>query len=593
MRPRSRTAIFRRRASPIPNRIVLVPRLLAIIISDNAIDLEWEFTDRAGADEIVIERSDNLGQTWSVLTTQPANGSGTYRDSTLSANVCYYYRAYGVINFSAFSILSVYSKTQIRTTTDTFPALVKPVGLATVVTSLGNTEQVNTFLWSQVPNADGYYWWITSPSSGGFTYRSEDDPELAIGLTTTSATGIQIPRPTGDRVSVLNVAPVNASGRGPTAIFPFVISGNLKAPALLTPEVNGNDVSISWVANPFSTSETLYRLERDNGDGFAQVGEDIPVGTPAPQYIDLDLDDDNYDYRVVAVDASVIDPINLTPIERYSDYSAVETASVNTAGEVTPDGGQNFEEMNDAGNFDLNQFRNATENNLIFDDGSITANNQRGMLYRFIQRDLHCGDQALFINAPTAPQREVWWKQVIVFGPEFTTLNENCSIIPNYKLLIGHILPGNSVVTGRPRFEITIGHGLEGRNIGITGTGYPDLISGEQVDTTAFITPVPIDATTLFNLTRIVFLGYWTTFLDPLDGAWKETMMLSVNGQLIRAWTDFSGNPGTAQFNRFQIGGSKSVGAIVQMHYWLKEFWWWNAGNNPRFFNGVVPTDYT
>lgn len=587
-----RGGIARRAGSPRPRRTVLAPRIQVTLLSNTSALVEWQFTDSVDADSIIIERSDD-DITYTEVVTQASGSSGSYTDTGLTSDTCYWWRARGRIPYGVGkSLISANSNIEIKTTTDTTPALVQPTSLAVSTITLVEATHTIGASWTAVPNADGYFWWIVAGGDGGFSTADTDDPNVTTGTSLIVA----IPRLSGDDVCELHVLAVNGSGRGPEAVLQFVVPGNLKAPNLLPLSVSGNDVSISYVEDPGARAAVEYRIERDSGDGFAVVAT-IAAGVAAPQYEDANLTDDVYHYRVLAVDNDQLDDDG-NVVEFLSAYSIIRTAEINASGVVDPDLGIDFEAAGSLAPILAAGFSILTPNNILYDngttlsDGSPSPMGEAGLVYRYIERSDHCADQALFMEIDTPSQMEVWTEQVAIFSTNFSTVNENCSTIPNMKLQIGHMVPAASMLTGRPRFEVQMGQGVEGRNMGATGTGYPTLAAeAELINPNAFLTPSPVDATTLWDGERHVIRTYWRLFFE--DGVWKGTMIMSVDGQVTHKWTALAGNPGSAKLAKLTLGGARSTGASEEMYVCQKEYWIWNAGNDPGWFTGITPTDYT
>ncbi len=577
----------RRSGSSRPRRTVLAPRLRVTPLSNTSASVAWQFANSVDADQIVIQRSDD-GVTYSTIATVTANSSGSYTDAALASDTCYWWRAHGIITYGSpvRTLASSDSNVEIHTTTDTTPALVQPGNLTVSEILLAATEYTISAVWDAVPNADGYLYYFVATTAGGFEDGDIDNPNTTVA---TSINDLDILRQPNDSISELHVMPVNGSGRGPETVAQVVIPGNLRPPILLPPDVTGNDVEISYVEDPLTTTAEYVRLERDDGQGFVLVAE-IATGTPAPQYTDADLADGVYMYRVQALDNDALDEDG-QPLEQVSRYSLTQVAEVNDTAPVTPDLGQDFETMGSLAALNA-AFNITTPDNIVYDDGSLTPYNEVGLLYRYVAKPTKCNDQALFMEIDTPAQFEVWTEQTAVISTVFTTVNSNCTTIPNYKLSIGHIRPTAAMLTGRPRFEVHLMQGAGGRNMGATGTGYPTIAAeAEVINPNVFLAPTPIDATSLADGGRHVFRTYWKLF--QVAGVWKETMILSVDDAVTHAWTALAGNPGTGSLGRLGLGGARSTGSEVESYICQKSYWVWNAGNNPGWFDGVIPTDYT
>jgi hypothetical protein len=573
--------------SPRPRRTVLAPRLAATVTSNTSIRLDWVFQDSQDADLIVLEQSvDNA--IWSSLTTTAASTSGSYDVTGLDADTCYYFRARGKINYGASSsLISGNSSVVARVTSDSSINLTIPVNLAVTETARDAYTQTVTVSWDAVPNADGYFYWLAPSEDGGFEDGDTDDPLPSSNLFASA----ELTRSTDDDICELHVIPLDETeGRGPEAEFQFVIPGNLKPPILQPLVQSGVNVVISYVEDANADSAISYCIERDSGDGFERIAT-IAAGTPAPQYTNADPGEGTHSYRVQGLDDTEIDDETEEVIERLGSFSVTRSITIDDDDPVPPDFEEDFEAMTSYGDLDAS-WTNRAPQNIVFDDGSLTAFDEVGLLFRYVQRATHCADQALFLERDVPAQFEVWTEQTAVISSSFTTVNTNCSVIPNYKLQIGHLLPSGSQLTGRPRWELQMGQGLEARNMGATGTGYPTLAAeAEATNPIAFLAPSPVDATSLWDGERHVFRTYWRLFQQ--SGVWKETMIASTDGNVTHSWTAFAGNPGSGSLGRLSLGGARSQGAEVEMYIHQKQYRVWYEGNDPGWFTGIIPTDYT
>jgi hypothetical protein len=581
-------ARLRRLASPRPRRIVLQPSLFRVtLLSNTSARIDVQFSDTVDADKVKIYRSED-GAAYSLIATLDVGSSVIHIDDDLEADTCYWWKAVGVINYTAGGVArtltSAFSNVEIKTTTNTTPALVQPAGIVITQTGLTATEYTVRVDWDSVPNKDGYYRYFT----GGYVAADIDDPTSG---TENSAPGIVIPRQVDDAVATVHVMAVNGSGRGPENTKQFTIPGNLKAPDLQITRSGSN--AIVTVVPPVSGSiATLYRVERDSGDGFEQVTE-FAADATAPQFVDEALDDGVYQYRGLGVNDETLDEETGDPIEKLSNYSAIQTVEINASAEVPPDRGQDFEAMTSIGDLDA-AFNNRAPANIVYDDGSLTPYGEVGLLFRYIAKPDQDSDQALFLEIDTPQQFEAWTEQNCVISPEWTTINTNFTTIPNYKLQIFHLRPLAAMLSGRARAEVQMGQGAEGRNMGATGTGYPTFTGeAEAINPNAFLSASPIDATTLPGSGRVRIRNYFRIFQD--NGVWKETMIQSVNGVVTFAWTAFAGNPGAATLSRLSLGGARSMGSMVEAYIHQKSWWIWDENNDPNWpeFTGTIPTDYT
>jgi len=121
----------------------------------------------------------------------------------------------------------------------------------------------------------------------------------------------------------------------------------INPPSDLTAQVTQNNITLTWKDN--ATNENGFTIERNNGTGFEQINY---VTTGTETYIDQDLADGTYTYRVRAYDS-----------DSYSEYS---NTIATTVGNTNPD------EINPPSNLQVTIDQN--DATLGWDDNSTNEN---------------------------------------------------------------------------------------------------------------------------------------------------------------------------------------------------------------------------
>lgn len=568
-------------------RSARAPSLSAQTASDTVISVSWVFVDLLDADQIEIERSTTSGSGFAVITTETANGSGSYSDTGRTAGTAYYYRARGLISSGAYTPYSDYSLEATATTTGSAtPA--QPANLTATETARNDTTVTYTLACDAVATATSYDWYVGPSTDGGYSNADATTPNNVVSATF-SVTGVAFTRSSADNEASPNVRARNASGAGPWKSLAVTVPGNLGAPVLNSATVSGSDIAITYTEDDEADAADEYKVERsDNDGGSYSVVATKTAGTAAPQFTDTGLAADTYLYRVRAHDVD---------LDAYSSYSAVKSATV---GGAPPTGyfmGQDFTQMNSLADLAAG-FSVMNPENIIFDDGSYVLSHTqqpsgyRGLLYRFLDLadrpgKIICQDHSLSVNVAiggTGGFDELWWEGRVVFSSNWTTDNDCATIAPDYKFVLVYPLP---VMNGAQRWDFRIGHDV--RNMFAAGHGFPGPTVGPQ---SAYDKSVPVDAQTLWDGLPHVYRGYCKQFDESVPVRHKCIVQFMTDGQVTHSIKDYGNNNWDGRkIKRIRLGANRNLAAPEEMYvHWL-EFYVYTS--NPGWFDGVSITDYT